>query len=204
MRTRVHGAILCAATLACLGLAGCKSTGKGAESEVQTQEAAPVKTAVDYEVELRLAAASDFGNDDGKRPDFQVHNPYFYKEYAEYPDGTSDFEVKVVQRESKTSPYVADVTINKIRYSTRPRTNREEARVDEDFLRDTGIETVTYELRNGEWRRSSSFFLSNETEQMIDGQWQKVSRAAPQANTEEAAGRDSWLGKTWNRLRFWK
>lgn len=126
--------------------------------------------------------------------------PYFYKEYFEYPGASNEFTLEFRQRESRTMPMAAEVKVEKLRYATRLHNKRDAARVDEDFLRGTGTETVTYELRSGRWRQVGTLFLARDTEELVNGSWQPVQDApTPLFGLEEEEPK-GWL----KRLMFWK
>jgi hypothetical protein len=122
--------------------------------------------------------------------------PYFYKEYEYYPDGTLYMEVTTRETESRTAPLEADVQLRKQRFVTKLHRKKDEARADDEFLRDTGEETITYELRNGEWMRRSSMFVAESVEQNVDGVWVPVEEVE---RTDDPEGEEdlSWFGRVW-------
>ncbi len=121
--------------------------------------------------------------------------PYFYKEYSDYATGADNAIITMTETESRTSPLVADVQLERVRYATRLHRGRNEARLDDDYLRDTGTETLTYELRNGRWTRVGSFFLSETTEERVNGAWVPVQRKVERTvQTEE--DQQGWFGRT--------
>lgn len=125
--------------------------------------------------------------------------PYFFKEYNEYPGSAKDAAIDLTATDSRTSPYIADVVLDRVRYATRYHRTRDEARLDDSFLRDTGKETLTYELRNGRWIRVGSFFNAEATEEQVDNQWVPVQRVLQRTvQTEEPE--QGWFGKTWSRI----
>lgn len=125
--------------------------------------------------------------------------PYFYKEYSDYSNGANDAIVTMTETESRTSPFVADVQLERTRYATKLHRGRDEARIDDAYLRDTGTETLTYELRNGRWVRVGSFFLSENTEEQVNGSWvsaqQKVERTV---QAEEP--KQGWFSRTMSAI----
>ena len=125
--------------------------------------------------------------------------PYFFKEYNEYPGTAADAEIELTATDSRTSPFIADVELDRLRYATRYHRNREDARLDRSFLRDTGTETLTYELRNGRWTRVGSFFLAESTEEQVNGEWVSVQRVL-QRTVETEEPEQGWFGRTWSRV----
>lgn len=125
--------------------------------------------------------------------------PYYFKEYSNYPAGAKPLEVVLTETESRTAPYVADVTLEKVRYATRLHRSREEARLDTSFLRDTGSETLSYELRSGRWTRVGSFFLAEKTEEQVNGDWVVVQRML-QRTVQAEEPEKGWFARSWSRL----
>lgn len=125
--------------------------------------------------------------------------PYYFKEYSNYETPVSEAEVELTETESRTSPYLADVRLEKVRYATRLHRQREEARLDDSFLRDSGTETLSYELRNGRWTRVGSFFLAEKTEEQVDGEWVTVQRAL-QRTVQVEEPEKGWFGRAWSRI----
>jgi hypothetical protein len=108
-------------------------------------------------------------------------------------------DIETRETESRTAPMVADVSLRKQRFVTKLHRKRDEARADEDFLRDTGEETITYELRNGEWTYRSSLFVAESVERQIDGVWTPVEEVE---RTDDAEGEEdlSWFGRIWSSV----
>ena len=125
--------------------------------------------------------------------------PYYFKEYSNYTNRASESDIVMTELESRTSPYVADVKMNKVRHATRLHRSRDEARLDDSFLRDTGVETLSYELRNGRWTRVGSFFLAEKTEEQVNGDWVTVRRMLQRTVVAEEPEK-GWFGKTWSRV----
>jgi len=125
--------------------------------------------------------------------------PYFFKEYNSYPGTAQDAEIELTPTDSRTAPYIADVKLDRVRYATRYHRSRDEARLDDSFLRDTGTETLNFELRNGRWTRVGSFFLAEATEEQVDGQWVTVPRVLQRTvPTEEPE--QGWFSRGWSRI----
>lgn len=133
----------------------------------------------------------------GKSGEDQVirKRPYFYKEYNEYPGGGADANITLTETDSRTSPYLAEVEVERVRYSTKLHRSRDAARLDDGFLRDTGTETLSYELRNGRWTRVGSFFVAETTEQQQGGQWEPVQRVIERPIQSEES-QQGWFGRT--------
>jgi len=129
--------------------------------------------------------------------------PYFYKEYAEYPSGGSEMALSVNESDSRTAPYWAEVRLEKVRYATSFARNRGEARSNSDFVRATGVETTSYQLRNGKWVLVGSLFVAEKREQLLDGQWQPVQESSRSSLfTEDTdAPQGNWFSRGWRRLR---
>jgi len=124
--------------------------------------------------------------------------PYWYKEYAEYPDGSSTFEVETAKTESRTAPMTAVVTLNKVRFSTRLHRERSEAVADENFLRDTGTERLSLEYRNGRWILNGGTYVAERSEELIAGQWVPVEETV--TRTVAAEEKPGWFSRTWSTL----
>lgn len=102
------------------------------------------------------------------------HDPYFLKEYAAYPAGLTDMEVRIRETESRMAPKVADVTLAKQRYATEMHRKKNEAREDSTFFRETGEETLTYEWRNNRWVQVASLFIVEVKEERVNGEWRAM------------------------------
>lgn len=160
-----------------------------------------VATQGDYEAELRDAVRAYLQQEDRAQPELLSERPYHYKVYAQYPEGLESFEIDLLEQESRTTPMLAEVTIEKIRFSTRLHRDRNEAAADETFYRDTGTETVTFELRNGRWRRSGSLFVADRTEEYVNGQWVAV-QAPPPRTVPGEEPQEGFFRRTFGWLPF--
>jgi len=191
-----------------VGLSSC-STMKGWvgwDGEKEAAQTAETPTAVagteDYKAELdktvRRFIEAATRKEDADRQRVAGRKPHFYKEYVQYPGGPGGFDVAIRETESRSAPYVADVTIEKLRFATRLHPSREAAHTDARFLRNTGTETLTYEYRNGRWTRVGSLFVADKTEENINGEWVPCQETVEQAlATEEPKG---WFGRQWSRF----
>lgn len=119
--------------------------------------------------------------------------PYYFREYVVYPDGTSGYELSEVASDSKSTPYVATVTLDMERYSTRLERKRDDAAEDPTFYASSGYEKRTYELRHGRWRETGTLFIAEESNAV-------PFRAAPGSVSSTAPPRDGLM----NRLMFWR
>jgi len=199
------GVALCLVVLlaSCSHLQFWKKRSPGPEPlKVESAEAVR-ETTEDREAELRRVVRKQIEaaeRDAGQQSRVIRRKPYFYKEYAEYPEGADSAEVVVQETESITTPYVADVTVSKLRFATRLHRRRKEAAADANFLRDTGTERITFEMRNGKWVRVGGIFLADKTEEKIDGEWAPPREAVERtvAAEEEKAG--SWLKRAWRSI----
>ncbi len=95
--------------------------------------------------------------------------PYYWKNYAIYDSQSPEIDIQ--ETESKSKPYIARVKLNKTLYYTKLHSNRRDAEEDKNFIRSTGVETSTYELRNGRWIKIGSTFIPEKTEKYQGNQW---------------------------------
>ncbi len=185
--------ICCALTV----LPGCKGNG-GPDPAV-----APVDSAEDYEQQLRdlvLTSVERERNASGEGSARLLQSkPFFYKEYWVLPAEEPVYSADFTEKESLSIPRTAEVELEKTRFATRVRRDRGEARADENYLRSTGIEQSSYELRHGEWRRVGSLFLAQKTEELRDGEWVQVEERREIITIDE----ESPTG-FWQRLKFWR
>ncbi len=202
----MHGALF--VVLGAVALTGCETFQEyarfpGGDSDVPDEVPTEVADSTDHEQALRsivrthIESANNSAEIDRDR---LVHKrPFYYREYVEYPGGASAYDIEIIEQEQRTAPYLANVEIDKIRFSTRLHRERDDARTDDSFLRDTGTETLTYEYRHGRWKRIGSLFVAQKTEERVDGQWVAVREEPDRMIGEE--GPDGFLGRTWERVR---
>ena len=126
--------------------------------------------------------------------DLIAKDPYYYKEYSEYPGTAADADITLRESESRSAPYIADVRMPKIRYATRLNRNKSDARADSNFLRDTGTETVTYEMRGGYWIKVGTLFVADKTEESVNGEW--VPTQEEVRRTVAVEHKKGWFGRT--------
>lgn len=186
--------------------------GKKHEPEARTEMAAPeAETPMpandaprDNEAELRrivrrtIEAAENMT--DQQRHRVIARKPYFLKEYMVYPDGPDEMEVILQETELRTAPLLADVVVAKKRFTTKLHRKRQEARADSSFLRDTGVEKVTFEMRNGRWTRIGAVFLSDKTEEMVNGEWVPVEEEIQRTIAKEEEQSEGWLRRKWTAI----
>lgn len=199
-----------AATMACMALTLSACAGSKDKKLKSGAQAPRIDLAMaspeEYEaqlrklVEARIESAPTAENPGAAR--FISRNPYYFKEYTVYPEGTSAYGLDMHEKESRTSPYAAEVTLTAIRYSTRFERSREVARNDSKFYRATGRQTLSFELRNGKWRRRGSFYETDKNEEFVDGDWAPAREAPPTVTSHEPER--GWFGRAWDRVRFWQ
>ncbi len=180
----------------------------GADSKKQEVVAGaadgPVAIASKEEAESRLQGTlkayilSELRRGEKAKPDLVHKRPYFFKEYVEYPDGADKCDVQLRENDSRTRPFIAEVKVNKVRFSTRMYRERDRAEEDGNFLRDTGTETLNYELRNGRWHRVGSLYVAAKTEENISGEW--VPRRDETVRVTAAETKPGWFKRTWSKV----
>ena len=125
--------------------------------------------------------------------------PYYFREYSVFPDGVDGFSIDFREADSRIRPLLAEVKINKIRYSTQMHRKRDRAQRDLNFMRDTGVETLVFELRSGRWSRTGKIFDAEKTEEQINGEWfprrEETERVVPSED------RPGFFGRIWMRIR---
>ncbi len=129
--------------------------------------------------------------------------PYFFKQYFVYPEGIEGAKMEITGTESRSTSYVARIEIPKVRFATRMHRDKDEARDDDDYLRQTGTETITYEFRHGRWQRVGSLFLVSKTEENVNGEWLPLEQEVLHAIAKEEQEKKGWFSRTWSRLTGW-
>lgn len=137
---------------------------------------------------------------DQLRKDVIKRHPYFFKEYSVYDDPGQPFDVVLHKTESRMRPYLADVKLDKTRYSTRFARRYKDAKADEAFFRDKGQETLTYQWRNKEWKQVGSLFVSEMSEEYVNGEW--VPRRVEVKHLYEEEETEGWWVWTWIKKFF--
>ncbi|NLV44195.1 MAG: hypothetical protein GXY07_06825 [Candidatus Hydrogenedentes bacterium] len=125
--------------------------------------------------------------------------PYYFKEYSVYPDGPEAFEIEFRENDSRTRPLIAEVKLNKVRYSTQMHRKEGRAAADNNFYRDSGEELLVYEWHNGRWTRTGAIFNAQTTEEQVNGQWVPHKEETVRVNPEEE--QRGWFGRMWERIR---
>ncbi len=179
---------------------GCKSKNSEAVNTAVVSESDAGSTRAEHEASLRRTVEKHVeivARTSGSGKDEILHRkPYWYREYVQYPDSASTIAVNLIETESLTRPYQAEVEISKVRFATRLHRERKAATADDNFLRATGTETQSYELRNSHWIRTGSMFVADSTEENIAGTWTPVNEQATIAVQAEES--DGFLSKTWS------
>lgn len=180
---------------------GCKSN-KPAEMSLALEQDAGISIA-QREAELSGVAENyleDLANSSSAgRSRVVSRKPYFYKTYAEYPEGTGQISTTVTERDSRTSPFLGEVRLAKVRYVTHLHRNRDVARDDTDYVRDTGVETLSFEYRNEEWHRIGSLFIAQRTEEFRGGVWVPMVEVSSRSTSVEQPRKSFW-----KRMQFWR
>ena len=187
-------------------LSGCAMFGGKSQSSPgvsQGPDPAAADESLEYEADLHQTVKSQM-RAAGRRLEnantrVVFKKPYYFREYSVYPAADDDYSLEFTEKESRTAPLSAEMIVDKIRFATRMHRKREDARIDNNFLRDTGTETTSYELRNGRWRRLGSLFVADKTEEFVDEEWQPIRETAA-LPVLEADEPKSWL----RRLMFWR
>lgn len=153
------------------------------------------------ETELRELARDYINQTGGEEGRGQVikRKPYYYKEYAIYPGGAAEMDVDMQESESRTVPYVAQVKVAKQRFATKLHRKRDEAASDSNFLRDTGTETITFELRSQRWVRVGSLFVAERTEEQVNGEWVPAQEEVERTVAEEETD-GNWFQRAWTSI----
>lgn len=208
MTRRTAFVCLCMA-ISAFGLSGCASLWGGGKSTPQAllaeEEAAGVPAnEAEYRARLETLVRRGVAETEGAAAERQntviYKRPYYFRQYENYPSGAASLDVAMRKTESKTAPYVADVSLDKVRFATRIHRRRDEAVADTNFLRDTGRETQTYEFRNGRWVRVGSLFLAEKSEENINGEWVPLEEEVQRTVAAEEQAADSWWRRAFGRI----
>ncbi len=195
-----------AGIFALIFVCGCASTGGKGDPELVTDEDGRfvILDQEAYETRLRNEIESDLRREHRRQgetsADLEFSRPFYYKEYYTYPGEPEVYTLEFTEKESRTTPLVAELEVEKVRYSTRMHQKRDQARADETFLRSRGVERASYELRNGQWRRIGSLFLADSRERYVNGEWQPVEETRSPAMADDEQEPKGF----WQRLLFWR
>lgn len=177
--------------------AGCASNG-GKDGAVALEPSQD-----EMEAKLRTIVEDDLDsahkNQGEKNSEVVFKRPYYFKEYFEFPGTDNVYSLDFTQKESRTTPLTAELEVEKVRYATRMKTDRDQVQGDGSYLRSHGINYISYELRNGEWRRVGDLFLASATEENVDGEWKQIKEEKRPIALVESE-KQSWFDK----LKFWK
>ncbi len=154
-----------------------------------------LETALLDRVRAHIGAAHE--TQEERLREVRYERPFYFREYAEYPEGIDAVTTRIEPTDSRITPYTATVEIPRNRFSTRMHRSPEAARQDSNFFRSTGTERLSYELRNNRWMKTGSLFVAERTEEYVDGQWRPVQEVAARSPEPEPPG---WLRRTWNTI----
>ena len=132
-----------------------------------------------------------------RRRQVRYERPFYFREYAEYPEGIEAVTTEIEPTDSRITPYTATVEIPRTRFSTRMHRSAEAARQDSNFFRSLGVERLSYELRNNRWVKTGSLFVAERTEEYVEGEWRPVREVAARSPEPEPPG---WFRRTWNSI----
>lgn len=124
--------------------------------------------------------------------------PYYYREYVVYPD-IKDYEVTLRETDSLTAPFLGEARLTKMRYATQLYRDRDDALTDNNFIRGSGTETISFQLKNGRWMNVGSLFLADRLEQQVNGEWVAVREEDEEALISEE-GKQGFLGSMWSTI----
>lgn len=182
----------------------CGTFGGKSATTAAAPPSAPVSGDEDREARLRESVDS-YIQATGKSSDdatgkLEHKKPYYFKEYYLYPSGSAQANVDIQETESLTVPYRASVKVDKQRYSTKLHRKRDEAMADSNYARDTGKETLTFEMRNGRWYRAGSMFVAEKTEEFVNGEWVPAQEEVERTVAAEEAKAGSWWTRAWESV----
>lgn len=192
--------VMAGAAAATLGAAGCASNGGGyTQPEVSERVASSDRTESENQLRalVQRRRVTEAHSREENQQEVKRKAPYFFKEYATYPEGEPEFEFQ--ETESRSAPLLASVTVPKIRYATKMHRERDDALRDDSFIRDTGYERQEYALRNGRWVSLGDTFVAERSELQVNGQWLPVKEEEEKMTApEEDSG--GWFSRTWKNI----
>lgn len=191
--------LMLAATFELSGCAGRRGGGETPLALTESEAADPSVGHVEQVRKLaRRAIETDLRTRNEDRERVRFERPYYFKEYADYPNGSDNLEITLQETDSRTAPVQAKVQYEKVRYVTKLHTRRTAAEADRNFYRDTGEEVMTFELRNNRWVQLGTTFVAERSEEQVAGEWRPVQERTPRLmQDQEPRG---FFGRTWNRL----
>jgi hypothetical protein len=188
-----------------VGVASGCAGGRGKSVELGEGLGAPGETTAE-ESRLRAIVAEEIaaqrGIDAESNAVLRQYRPFVFREYYEFPDGER-FGLNLIEQDSRTTPLAAQAEVRKIRYATDLHKNRDAAREDTEFYRDTGREIISYEWRSGDWKRWGSLFVAETTELEAGGEWQSAYRPSG-TSLPDPMQSQSRIGRVLDVLQFWK
>jgi hypothetical protein len=194
--------IFCASLAAVVVLTGCSTFGGGSRGDTFMDSSfnPDQKAAEDRLHEIvREYIATEQANAEKRNAPVVKRRPYYFREYSVYPDGAEGFSIDFREVDSRIRPMLAEVRVSKIRYSTQMHRNKGRAENDMNFMRDTGVETLVFELRSGRWSRTGKIFDAQKTEEQINGEWfprrEETERVVPSED------RPGFFKRIWMRIR---
>lgn len=142
--------------------------------------------------------ASDQQADSPSSAAMKFRKPYYFREYVAYPDGIAEYTSEIRASESRTTPYSAQIRLNKNRYVTKFNKKQGTARNDDTFYESTGYETRAYELRNGRWREIGTLYVAETTDPRLKTSAAQTRFGDP-AETPDLEG-----NRGWRKILFWR
>lgn len=190
-----------AVTMIATTMSGCALFRFGGNTPA-TETAGVSATEAERTAQLRLVVDRVLKSDSQARSEETAElifrRPYYYREYVNYPDGISDYDMSIVASDSRTTPYTANIKLNKERYTTRFENKKDTARSASNFYASRGYETRSYELRHGRWREVGTLFVAEETDDTLK-------RLSPRFNEVKLLGTDvEEKPGFFRRLQFWR
>jgi len=168
----------------------------GSQSESVLNGSSVEECRQDLEKLVATHVQHELSKGSSQQPALLRKRPYYYKEYVEYPDPDNP-KIIIRENDSKTRPLSAEVSLDKIRFSTQMHRSERNAREDNRFFRDTGVEKLNYELRNGRWHRVGSIYVAEKTEGFVNGTWVPREEEVSRVNPNERPG---WFRRTWTKI----
>lgn len=200
----IAAALLCVSTASCAHFRHKDKADAANVSNAAPAVAPAAMSEADYEAALLAVVREHVQKTNSSKDADQARvirrRPYYLREYSVYTSPEQTPKVVLQQKEKKTSPYIADVTLDKERFATRLHRKRPEAAADTSFLRDTGAEMLTYEWRNGAWVKSGSLFIADKSEENINGEWVAVAETSKRTAASEEPKSEGFLKQIWYTL----
>ena len=190
--------LLVAVLPGCAIFSGGKSKSKAMSSDVvvdQSQHDKQLRTLIDR----HLKDSSQYNS--AANAQLLFRKPYHYREYVEYPNGIDSYSIDISKTEYKGTPYIAKARLEKNRYVTDLEKKKSKARKDSEFNFATGTQTLSYELRHGQWRETGSVFVAQESQAKSSS----VEKSpAVTEEVEESQSEEESSSGLLNKLKFWR